>query len=114
MKDKYNWEQYELTENGQFACRYCKGTKKLGLPIGSDKLVICWMCEGSGYMIDVIKKDYDIECIQHSATRLELKELKEWIKSTSKCSICHGDSNKTIGGSSCKECGRIGSRPWGG
>lgn len=112
--DKYNWKEYNLTPDGQFACRYCKGTKQQGLPIGSNNMVKCWMCNGSGYMIDVILKDLEFEHAHHNQTRKELEDLKQWIKATSKCSKCYGNSHKTPGGCACPECSLVGEAPWGG
>lgn len=112
--DKYDWKTYDLTSDGQFACRYCKGTKQMGSPLGSNNLVKCWMCNGSGYMIDVIMTDLRREQDHHNSTRQELQELKDWIRQTSTCKTCGGNQGKTLGGMSCKECGLEGKCPWGG
>ena len=112
--DKYNWKEYTLTPDGQFACRYCKGCKQMSLPIGSDNLVPCWMCNGSGYMIDVIMTDLKHAIKHHDDTKEELKKIKEWIKTTSTCTKCGGNQGKTLGGINCGECGLEGRMPWGG
>lgn len=112
--EKYNWSEFKLTSDGQFACRYCQGSKQKAMPIGSDNMTTCWMCDGSGYMIDVIVRDLKYAKSHHEDTKKELKELREWIRSTSTCSKCGGNEGKTLGGHKCNECGLEGRMPWGG
>ena len=110
LKKNESWEKCPKTKDGQFGCLACRGTGENPLPMGGR----CFCCNGSGYMIDWVNFNKKAEIGQHNDTRKELRELKDWIKTTSKCSLCHGDSYKTFGGTPCKECGLIGSQPWGG
>jgi len=111
MVGETDWSKLPLTEDGQFACWYCKGTKVLSLGKMHGK---CWCCGGSGYQIDVVMESYTFEKSAHESTRQELKKLKDWVAKTSKCTVCQGNSYNTLGGIDCPECGLAGSQPWGG
>lgn len=116
MEDNTNWNIvcYGVKLDGQFACKYCKGTKKLSLPIGSTNESDCWMCNGSGYHIDYVASQLMFEQLSHNSTRDDFKKLIDWVKATSKCTKCTGNSSNTIGGCLCEECGLEGTSPWGG
>ena len=109
--EKHDWTKYELTVDGQFACRYCKGTKEIQV---GKRISKCWGCDGSGYMVDTLANDLVYEKSRHDNTREELKKLSDWITKTSKCTICKGNSYNTLGSIDCPECGLAGNKPWGG
>jgi hypothetical protein len=44
----------------------------------------------------------------------DIRIYAEWVEKNSKCSKCFGKRSNTMGGCPCKECGLIGSMPWGG
>ena len=104
-----------ITKDGQFGCQICKGIGEIGWPIfNPTKLEPCFVCNGSGYLVDNLKFELKSTQFQHEVTRKELKELKECITKTSKCKTCKGYSYNSAGGCGCSECGLEGSKPWGG
>lgn len=107
-----DWKKYGFTEDGQFACDLCKGTKKVKM--GKHDEFTCPRCLGSGYMVDAIKGDVGFEQATVSDLRKTLLNLQLWVKTTSKCSLCNGNTHKTLGGCPCPECTLEGTAPWGG
>lgn len=64
--------------------------------------------------INKLKAKLSSERFRHNRTQKELNVLQKWVKDTSKCKTCGGNSGMTFGLNNCKECGLAGTCPWGG
>ena len=99
---------------------WCCGCKFMFVPKWADKRLTedefhhCGMCDGTGLMSHVLRHDIKFWKIMSDDNYKKYKYLKDFLKSTSKCTTCHGDQYETFGGIPCKECGLIGMAPWGG
>ena len=108
-----------LTEDGQFACPHCRGTKIMNFNCGKTRETDPWnspcpSCNGTGYLFEYWKENFESEKRWHEETRKEFRELEKWIEKTSKCKTCKGNSANTRGGRKCPECTLEGTMPWGG
>lgn len=108
------WSKIGLTDDGQFGCKICKGKKVFSFSFNPAKTDKCGACEGTGYMVEYLSQDVRLLENEKKKLRDDYKKLEDWVKSTSKCTLCKGDSYKTFGGCPCKECGLEGTQPWGG
>lgn len=109
-----NWKENGLTADGQFACDICNGTKQMIVNVATKKLGECGWCNGTGYMVDCLNTQLGWAKNDTNRERENFKKLEEWVRRTSKCSKCQGNSYKTPGGCPCEECGLEGTQPWGG
>jgi hypothetical protein len=121
----------EMNEDGHFSynkeycetnniCPTCFGSGELIIPKWAIKNLIedevhrCFECGGTGFMTKYLRTYEKFQKGQINGYLEEIAELENYIKKTSTCSICHGDRHLTYGGIPCKECGLIGTAPWGG
>ena len=127
--EKIDWDEQPLTEDGKFACRSCKGEKKIIWPPiihkgGKHRLrtmedegaemVNCLSCDGTGHRIWNVIQHVGSYYSQYTREKRDRKDLENFIKETSTCESCRGDRYNTPGGCPCKECKLVGMAPWGG
>jgi len=89
-------------------CPLCDGLAKIG-----EHEIKC-ICKDGTYIGYLINWELSIQKTNHDRLIRDNKELQDWVKETSKCSICHGDQYMTPGLNTCKECGLPGLGVWGG
>lgn len=102
-----------LAADGQFACPTCRGNKTVNFG-GLAEARMCPGCLGTGHLVDYLV--FCVQCEKSNYDRVSERhmELVAWVKKTSSCKTCGGDSHKTMGGIPCAECGLTGTMPWGG
>ena len=106
------WKENGFTADGQFACKICQGTKIMTLASGV--IFECVGCIGSGYMVDYLNRKLEHEQFKNEEKQKDLNKLIQWIRRTSKCTLCKGDSYNKPYFFPCEECGLEGTQPMGG
>ena len=111
-----NYDHFDETN----ICSECGGTGKLIVPkwavenFKEDEILSCYACLGTGLQTKKLRNLITFQKSEAENYKIELKNLLNLIKITSKCSTGHGERNHTLGGIPCKECGLEGMMPWGG
>ncbi len=104
--------------SGDHVCPRCVGEGRTTFPVfkgeSEARWVFCGSCGGTGKLAMMLA----FELVHSERGEKELNDkityYRDFIKRISTCKTCGGNEMKTMGLSTCKECGLEGRCPWGG